>query len=160
VLSCAALLPCRQDVAVSGSINTRGEVLPVGSVTLKVEGWYQTCLAAGLTGTQGVVLPRGNVPDLQLGDEVTAAIAEGRFAIWAVDTVDQALEVVLGRSAGRRPGKSFVAGSVYGRAAHTMQRMSERLYPPRKQPPKEGAAASKTVAAPPVTAPEPTEPEG
>ena len=155
VLSSAAQLPCRQDVAVSGSINTRGDVQPVGSSSLKVEGWYRTCLDRGLTGTQGVVLPRANLPDLQVSEEVAAAITEGRFQLWAVDSVDDAVEIVLGRPAGKRPGKPYLAGSVYGRAGRTMRRMSERLYPPRKTAAKKAdakkAAAKKPEAKTQVT---------
>ncbi len=147
VFSCLAGLPARQDVAVSGAINPRGEVLPVGSATLKVEGWYRTCLATGLTGEQGVLLPTRSVPDLQVDEEVLAAIEAGRFHVWAVDTVDDALEALLGRPAGRRPGKPFAAQSVYGRAGKTMRRMSERLYPPRK-PSTKASAKKKEKAAP------------
>jgi predicted ATP-dependent protease len=147
LLSCAAQLPCRQDLAVSGAINPRGEVLPVGSVNLKVQGWFETCLAAGLTGTQGVVLPRINLPDLQVSEEVAAAMAAGRFTVWAVDSVDDVLELVLGVPAGRRPKKPFAPGSVYWRAGRTMRRMSERLYPPRKAPQKPKPKPANEVAA-------------
>lgn len=160
VLSCAAQLPARQDLAVSGSINPRGEVLPVGSISLKVEGWYRTCLDQGLTGTQGVVLPLANVPDLQISETIVAAIADGTFSLWAVDSVDDAVEIVLGRKAGRRPGKPYLGGSVYGRAGQTMRRMSERLYPPRKQvakkPEGKKADGKKTQATPPVKGPSPS----
>ena len=155
LFSCLSDLGCRQDVAVSGAINQRGTVLPIGSANLKIEGWWQTCRERGLTGTQGVVLPAASVPDLQLSGELREDILERRFSLWAVGTLDEAVEIVLGRTAGLRPGKSFAAGSVYGRAARRLAVMSERLYPPRPRP-KPNPPANKQPQAPPDPADRPS----
>ncbi|MEE2830654.1 MAG: S16 family serine protease [Myxococcota bacterium] len=145
LLSALAELPCRQGVAISGSINQRGEVLPVGSVNLKVEGWWKTCKQRGLTGTQGVVLPRRNRPDLQLPEEIVTAVSEGRFHIWAVSHIHEALPVVLGQPAGKaKKDGGFTANSVLDRAERRVNRLSERLYPKRKA---QVSKAAKTKAA-------------
>ena len=94
-------LPIRQDIAVTGSVNQRGEIQPIGGVNQKVEGMFDVCrAAAGLTGTQGVMIPHQNVKNLMLRDDVVAAIREGMFHIYAVKTIDEGLEVLTGVPAG------------------------------------------------------------
>ena len=94
-------LPLRQDIAVTGSVNQRGEIQPIGGVNQKVEGMLDVCrAAAGLTGTQGVVIPHQNVKNLMLRDDVVEAIREGMFHIYAVKTIDEGLEVLTGVPAG------------------------------------------------------------
>jgi predicted ATP-dependent protease len=94
-------LPLRQDIAVTGSVNQRGEIQPIGGVNQKVEGMFDVCrAAAGLTGTQGVVIPHQNVKNLMLRDDVVEAIREGMFHIYAVKTIDEGLEVLTGVPAG------------------------------------------------------------
>ncbi|MEW5773653.1 MAG: ATP-binding protein [Thermodesulfobacteriota bacterium] len=104
LLSSLSGLPLRQDIAVTGSVNQKGEVQAIGGVNHKVEGFYDTCKALGLTGRQGVMIPAANVPDLMLRKDVAEAIAQGRFHLWAVRTVDQGIEILTGRPAGE-PGK-------------------------------------------------------
>ncbi len=99
VVSSLSGLPLRQDVAVTGAIGMRGEVLAVGGVDEKVEGWFRLCAERGLTGTQGVLLPSANLDDLMLADEVVEAIEEGRFHLWVADHVDQGLALLTGRPA-------------------------------------------------------------
>jgi predicted ATP-dependent protease len=94
-------LPLRQDIAVTGSVNQRGEIQPIGGVNQKVEGMFDVCrAAAGLTGTQGVLIPHQNVKNLMLRDDVVEAIREGMFHIYAVKTIDEGLEVLTGVPAG------------------------------------------------------------
>ena len=94
-------LPLRQDIAVTGSVNQRGEIQPIGGVNQKVEGMFDVCRStAGLTGTQGVVIPHQNVKNLMLRDDVVDAIREGMFHIYAVKTIDEGLEVLTGVPAG------------------------------------------------------------
>lgn len=100
LLSAVADIPLRQDVAVTGSVNQHGEVQVVGGVNEKVEGFFNLCRLIGLTGTQGVCIPRGNVQNLVLRADVIEAVAAGRFHIWAVDTVDQGIELLTGMVAG------------------------------------------------------------
>jgi lon-related putative ATP-dependent protease len=102
LLSAIAEVPLRQDVAVTGSVNQHGQVQPVGGLDEKVEGFFDVCRKVGLTGTQGVVVPRANLDHLMLRQDVVDAVAGGRFHVWAVTTVDEALEVLGGLPAGAR----------------------------------------------------------
>lgn len=99
VLSAISGLPLRQDLAVTGAVDQTGKVLAVGRVAEKVEGFYRVCQTLGLTGTQGVVLPRANLPHLTLREEVVRAVEEGAFHLFAVAEVDEALELLFGRKA-------------------------------------------------------------
>ncbi|MEZ5651891.1 MAG: ATP-binding protein [Burkholderiaceae bacterium] len=96
LLSSLSRSPLRQDLAVTGSMNQLGEVQAVGGVNHKIEGFYEVCRARGLSGTQGVVMPASNIEHLMLDEEVVDAVRAGRFHIYAVDHVDQALELMLG----------------------------------------------------------------
>ncbi len=126
-------LPARQDVAVTGAINQRGELIPVGSVSLKTRGWWRSCRDRGaLTGAQGVLIPEASAPDLQLDRDVVADIAAGRFHVWIAGTIAEAAELVLGRVAGS-PGRPSTE-TVFGLTAKRLRRMSDRLFPPRKPP--------------------------
>ncbi len=89
-----------QGVAMTGALDSRGRVQAIGGVNEKVEGFFRLCKLKGLTGEQGVVIPRANVRDLALRQEVIEAVAEGRFRLWPVSTVDEALEVLCDRAAG------------------------------------------------------------
>lgn len=102
LLSAISEVPLRQDVAVTGSVNQHGQVQPVGGVDEKVEGFFDVCRKVGLTGTQGVILPRANLDHLMLRQDVVDAVAAGRFHVWAVATVDEAVEVLTGLPAGAR----------------------------------------------------------
>ena len=94
-------LPIRQDIAVTGSVNQKGEIQPIGGVNQKVEGMFDVCRAAStLTGTQGVIIPHQNVKNLMLREDVVDAIKEGKFHIYAVKTIDEGLEVLTGTAAG------------------------------------------------------------
>ena len=102
ILSSLSGLPVRQDIAVTGSINQKGEIQPIGGVNEKIEGFYQVCKAQGLTGTQGVMIPHQNVKDLMLKTEVVEAVKEGKFRIYPVKTIDQGVEILTGVKAGER----------------------------------------------------------
>lgn len=99
LISALANLPLRQDLAITGSVNQSGEVQPVGAVTQKVEGFYHACRIQGFTNTQGVVLPARNTQHLMLHPEVVAAAREGRFRIYPVSNVDQAMALLFDRPA-------------------------------------------------------------
>jgi predicted ATP-dependent protease len=100
LLSSIGTVPVRQDLAVTGSVDQFGNVQAIGGVNEKVEGFFDLCRARGLSGTQGVVLPHSNVSQLMLRADVIAAVADGRFAVHAVRTVDEALEALTGLPAG------------------------------------------------------------
>ncbi|MBN1285523.1 MAG: AAA family ATPase [Anaerolineae bacterium] len=100
LISAIAQIPIKQGVAVTGSVNQLGYVQPIGGVNEKVEGYFEVCRAYGLNGRQGVLIPSSNLNDLMLRDEIIEAVAAGTFHLWAVETIDQGLEVLTGMPAG------------------------------------------------------------
>jgi predicted ATP-dependent protease len=128
LLSALAELPVRQDVAVTGAVDQHGRVQAVGGVTAKVEGFFAVCRARGLTGEQGVAIPRVNVRHLMLADEVVAAVAAGDFHVWAVETVDEGIELLTGRPAGARGADGvFPEGSVHRRVEDRLRGYADLL---------------------------------
>jgi lon-related putative ATP-dependent protease len=128
LLSALSGLPIAQGIAVTGSVDQHGQVQAVGGVTRKVEGFYATCKAQGLTGAQGVVVPAANVRNLMLADEVVDAVRAGDFHVWAVRTIDEGIELLTGRAAGRRRADgSYPAESVHGLVAERLAGYAERL---------------------------------
>lgn len=113
LLSSLAGVPIKQGIAVTGSVNQKGEVQPIGGVNEKIEGFFACCKRAGLTGEQGVMIPEANVKDLMLDHEVIAAVREGTFRIWSVKTIDQGIEILTGHPAGNRNDDStYPAGTI------------------------------------------------
>ncbi len=102
LLSALTGMPIRQDLAMTGAIDQRGNILAIGAVNEKVDGFFDTCADLGLTGTQGVLIPRTNAGDLMLRSDVVEACRAGKFHVYAVDTIEEALEVLTGAIAGRR----------------------------------------------------------
>ncbi|MBU1154859.1 MAG: AAA family ATPase [Proteobacteria bacterium] len=102
LISELAELPLRQDLAITGSMDQHGRAQAIGGVNLKIEGFFRLCEKRGLTGKQGVVIPSANLKNLMLHPDVVAAVKEGKFAVYAVDTMDQALELFTGLPAGER----------------------------------------------------------
>ncbi len=102
LISALTDVPVRQDVAVTGAIDQHGNILSVGAVNEKIEGFFDTCRDMGLTGTQGVMIPRSNAGDLMLREDVLEACAAGRFHVYVVSTIHEALELLTGMQAGRR----------------------------------------------------------
>jgi ATP-dependent Lon protease len=113
LLSSLSALPLRQDMAVTGSVNQKGEIQPIGGVNEKIEGFFDVCKAKGLTGKQGVMIPHLNIDDLMLRKDVVEAVKEGKFHIYSVKTIDQGIEILTGVEAGGKleDGK-FKEGSV------------------------------------------------
>jgi ATP-dependent Lon protease len=102
LLSSLSGLPLRQDIAVTGSVNQKGEIQPIGGVNEKIEGFFDVCKAKGLTGSQGVMIPHLNINDLMLRKDVVKAAKEKRFHIYPVKTIDQGIEILTGMEAGER----------------------------------------------------------
>jgi predicted ATP-dependent protease len=126
ILSALSGLPLRQDLAITGSVNQLGAVQPVGGVSEKTEGFFSVCSKLGLTGTQGVVIPRRNLANLVLSDNVTEAIRKGLFHVYAVDDIDQALEILTGIPAGTEdPDGGFTEGTVNYLVSRELLRMAE-----------------------------------
>jgi len=105
LISALSGVPILQSVAVTGSVNQHGQVQAIGGVNEKVEGFFDVCRGAGLNGKQGVVIPASNVRHLMLRRDVVEAVRGGDFHIWTAETVDDAIEVVTGMSAGKRNAK-------------------------------------------------------
>jgi predicted ATP-dependent protease len=127
LLSSLAAAPIRQSLAVTGSVNQLGEVQAIGAVNEKIEGFFDICAARGLTGEQGVVIPAANVAHLMLREDVIAACAAGRFAVYPVRTVDEAIELLTGVPAGAVDALGALAPeSVNARVARRLQDFAER----------------------------------
>jgi len=128
LLSSLAEAPIDQSVAVTGSVNQRGEIQPVGGVTEKVEGFFQACQARGLTGRQGVMLPRSNIRHLVLDDETTAAIRDGRFHLWAVESIAEGIELLTGIAAGAPDAQGkYPPETLFGRVQDRLSQFAEQL---------------------------------
>lgn len=113
LLSAIAEIPLRQDLAVTGSVNQRGQIQAIGGMNEKVEGFFDVCSARGLTGRQGVLIPRANVQHLMLRQDVVEACAAGRFAIFPIETIDEGVAVLFGKMAGERDANgAYPTGSV------------------------------------------------
>lgn len=113
LISAITGLPIKQSIAVTGSINQFGEIQPIGGVNEKIEGFFDVCNHGGLTGKQGVIIPRTNVGNLMLRADIVQAVEDGKFTIYAIDTVDDGIEILTGKTAGKEnKNGEFPAGSV------------------------------------------------
>ncbi len=128
LLSDLAQVPIEQSIAVTGSVNQKGEIQPIGGVNEKIEGYFAVCKAHGLTGRQGVLIPVQNVPNLMLREPVVAAVREGQFHIWAVRTVEEGLEVLTGMPAGAANGDaSYPEGTLNHLVSRRLADLADRL---------------------------------
>jgi predicted ATP-dependent protease len=126
LLSSLASVPVRQGIAVTGSVNQHGELQAIGGVNEKIEGFFAVCSRAGLTGGQGVIIPRANVIHLMLREEVIDAVRAGRFHVWAVATIDEGLELLTGLPAGTRDaGGEFPEGTLHHRVEQRLLALDE-----------------------------------
>jgi lon-related putative ATP-dependent protease len=113
ILSSVGKLPLRQDLAVTGSINQKGEIQPIGGVNEKIEGFFRVCKARGLKGSEGVIIPEQNAADLMLDEDVVRAVAAKKFHIYPVRTVDEGISILTGLPAGKPSKKGvYPKGSV------------------------------------------------
>ncbi len=128
LLSSLAEAPVRQDLAVTGAVDQRGQILPVGGVNEKVEGFWDVCRRSGSTGTQGVVLPLASVDSLQLDGELLEDVRSGRFQIYGVDTVDALVALLTGTPLGVPDASgAWPDGSLGGRISLRLKEMAETL---------------------------------
>ncbi len=102
ILSSLAAIPIRQDIAVTGSVNQKGETQPIGAVNDKIQGFYHCCKVQGLTKKQGVMIPESNLKDLMLSKEVLKAVEKEEFHIYAVKNIDQGISILTGLEAGEK----------------------------------------------------------
>lgn len=121
LLSALSEIPLSQEIAVTGSVNQFGEIQPIGGVNEKIEGFFSVCKALGFTGNQGVIIPRGNVQNLMPKEEIREAVKDGFFHIWAIEKVEEGLEILSGIPAGEkdREGK-FPPGSFHARVSQKL----------------------------------------
>jgi len=128
ILSALSDLPIKQGIAVTGSVNQKGEVQAIGGVNEKVEGFFEVCKLKGLTGEQGVMIPASNVNNLMLKQEVLTAVEKGEFHVWAVESIEEGIEVLIGVKAGKRTKNgSFEADSIFKLADKRLGQMAEDL---------------------------------
>ncbi len=133
LMSALAEIPLRQDLAVTGSVNQHGEVQAIGGVNEKIEGFFDVCIARGLSGTQGVLIPKSNVQHLMLRQDVIDACSAGRFAIYPVAAIDEGIALLTGRAAGRRGSDGIYPGdSVNGLIETRLRTFARALEQVRK----------------------------
>jgi lon-related putative ATP-dependent protease len=128
ILSALSELPIKQALAVTGSVNQKGEVQAIGGVNEKVEGFFEVCKSRGFTGKQGAMIPESNVQNLMLKEEVVEAVKAGKFHVYPVKTIDEGMEILTGVKAGeRQKDGSFEEGTVNYRADKRLREMVESL---------------------------------
>ncbi len=128
LLSALSGLPIRQDIAVTGSVNQQGDIQPIGGVNQKIEGFYDVCRVKGLTGRQGVIIPVENVEDLMLREDVIDAVAEGKFHILPVATVEEGIQILSGVKGGQPDGDGkFEPDTVFALVDQRLREMAQTL---------------------------------
>jgi predicted ATP-dependent protease len=128
ILSSLAGVPIKQGIAVTGSVNQNGEIQAIGGINRKIEGFFDVCRVKGLTGEQGVLIPRANLRNLMLRRDVVEAVTEGKFRIFAASTIDEGIEILTGVSAGARDSEGrYPPSSINGLVEKRLEEYSERL---------------------------------
>jgi predicted ATP-dependent protease len=128
ILSALSGLPIRQNLAVTGSVNQKGEVQAIGGVNEKLEGFFEVCKAKGLTGGQGAMIPASNVQNLMLKEEMVEAGEKGLFTIYPVKTIDEGIEVLTGVPAGKlKEDGTYPEGTVNYLVDRRLREMAEKL---------------------------------
>ncbi|CAN5513530.1 ATP-binding protein [soil metagenome] len=128
LLSAIAEVPIKQSLAVTGSVNQYGQVQAIGGANEKIEGFFDLCKARGLTGEQGVMIPASNIKHLMLRHDVVAAVEAGQFAVYAVEHIDQGIEILTGVPSGERDAMgNYPEGSINARVEKRLLAMAEKL---------------------------------
>jgi predicted ATP-dependent protease len=130
VLSSLTEKPINQNIAITGSVNQKGDIQPIGGVNEKITGFYEICKSRGLTGNQGCIIPSTNVKDLMLNDNIISDCKEGKFNIWAISNIDEGVEILFGIKPGT-PNKSgkYPAGTLYALASQKIDEFVEIVKP-------------------------------
>ena len=127
LLSCLSNVPLKQTVAITGSVNQKGDIQPIGGVNEKIEGFFDLCSKRGLNKGQGVIVPIQNVKDLMLNDEVIEAVKNKKFHIYPVEKVEQAIEILTGVEAGERTkAGNFHINTIFGLVEKNLKEMRRR----------------------------------
>ncbi|MEE9288109.1 MAG: S16 family serine protease, partial [Bacteroidota bacterium] len=128
ILSSLAEVSIRQDLAVTGSVNQRGDIQPIGGVNVKIEGFFDVCRERGLRGTEGVLIPQQNVNDLMLRHDIVEAITKKKFHLYPVESIDHGIEILTGVRAGRRLSNGeFEQGTMNYLVDRKLREYSEHL---------------------------------
>ena len=128
LLSSLSGVPLRQDIAVTGSVNQKGEVQAIGGVNQKIEGFYDCCRQIGLTGQQGVLIPESNVKDLMLRKDVVDAVDKGHFHVYAVRTIDEGIEILTGNESGEKQSDgTYQQGTINDLVDKKLRELAEGL---------------------------------
>ena len=128
LISSLSGLPLKQGIAVTGSVNQKGEIQAVGAINEKIEGFYEVCKQAGLDGSQGVIIPRSNVDNLMLKPELLQSVEEEKFHVWAIRNIDEGIEILTDCKAGRRlKDGSFTKDSVHDRVDKRLIQLNRNL---------------------------------
>lgn len=128
IISSLADMPMRQNIAVTGSVDQRGHIQPIGGATEKIEGFFDICSARGLRGDQGVIIPIQNIDNLMLKDEVIEAVKNGLFHVYAVKSIEEGIEILSGIAAGKREEDgSYTQGSVFDRVDRKLKNFNNAL---------------------------------
>ena len=144
ILSALADAPIKQNIAVTGSVNQRGEVQAIGGVNEKIEGFFEVCKLKGLKGDESVMIPKSNVQDLMLKEEVVKAVKDGKFHIYPVNTIDEGIEILTGVKAGeRRKDGAFEPNTLNERVDRRLKEMAETLTRFAEAPAREKAHAKR-----------------
>jgi lon-related putative ATP-dependent protease len=126
ILSTLSGLPLRQDLAITGSMNQNGEIQGIGAINEKIAGFFKACQAKGMTGTQGVIMPQRNLDDLMLPEEVIDAVAQGKFHLYAVTRLDEALELLTGTTAGEKDAEGkYPEGTVHCKVDQRLRELAK-----------------------------------
>lgn len=134
LLSAITEIPIKQNFAITGSVNQKGDIQPIGGVNEKVEGFYDLCKTRGLTGKEGVIIPIQNVQDLMLKDEVVESVREKKFSIYAISKVEEALELLMGVKAGKKLASGhFQANTIFCEVERRLREMRKKVVPPKQQ---------------------------
>jgi len=128
ILSSLADVPLKQNLAVTGSVNQKGEIQAIGGVNEKIEGFFELCKSRGLSGVQGVIIPRSNEPNLMLKESLVEAVREGKFHIYTVSTVAEGIELLTGIKAGeRKEDGTFEKDSINDRVQQALRSYAEKM---------------------------------
>ena len=128
ILSSLSGLPIRQDIAVTGSVNQKGDIQPIGGVNEKIEGFFDCVIAEKPTGKEGVIIPRRNVPDLMLREDVVRAVRAGRFTIYAIETVEEGIEILTETKAGKlRKNGTYAVETVFRRVDQRLEELARGM---------------------------------
>jgi lon-related putative ATP-dependent protease len=128
LLSSISGIPIKQGMAVTGSVNQRGEIQPIGGASQKIEGFFDVCKARGLTGNQGVVIPQKNIKNLMLREDIVESVKDGKFHIYPVSTIDQGMEVLTGMEAGiPKKNGTYAKGTINYIVDKRLRELAEKL---------------------------------